>query len=165
MPVHKECRTLPYRAEDMFALVAAVDTYPEFLPWCRGARIRERNGNEIVADLLIGFRMFRERFTSRVQLDRPNLRIDVAYSEGPFRYLRNHWDFQETGPQSCEVDFFVEFEFRNRILQKAIEALFSEAVRRMVQAFEDRAADLYGPGEAAAADRVAAAQTGGTPGR
>ncbi len=164
MPIHKERRNLPYRAEDMFALVAAVDSYPEFLPWCRGARIRERTATEIVADLLIGFRMFRERFTSRVHLDRPNLRIDVAYSEGPFRYLRNHWAFVETGPHSCEVDFYVEFEFRNRLLQKAIEALFSEAVRRMVQAFEDRAAELYGPGRDRAGGPLPAAQTGSTPG-
>lgn len=144
MPTHHERRALPFRAEDMFDLVAEVEKYPEFLPWCRGARIRERRGNEVVADLLIGFRMFRERFTSRVQLDRPALRIDVAYSEGPFKYLRNHWAFIETGPRACEVEFYVEFEFRNRILQKAVEALFSEAVRRMVYAFEDRATSLYG---------------------
>ncbi len=160
MPVHKERRSLPYRAEDMFALVAEVERYPEFLPWCVGARVRQRSEAEIVADLLIGFRMFRERFTSRVHLDRPGLRIDVAYSEGPFRFLRNHWDFIETGPRACEVDFFVEFEFRNRILQKAIESLFSEAVRRMVQAFEDRAADLYGPTGGEAGQAVPATQAG-----
>lgn len=144
----------------MFDLVADVDKYPDFLPWCVGARIRSRKPDEITADLLIGFRMFRERFTSRVYLNRPDLRIDVAYSEGPFKFLRNHWDFTETGPRSCEVDFFVEFEFRNRILQKAIEGLFSEAVRRMVRAFEDRAASLYGPPPAPAASLPASQGAG-----
>jgi coenzyme Q-binding protein COQ10 len=142
MPTHAEERVLPYTPEQLFALVADIERYPEFLPWCVGARIKERRPDLIVADLVIGFRMFRERFTSRVSLDPPQ-RIDVAYAEGPFRYLNNHWTFAPA-PDGCRVGFFVDFEFKSRLLQKVIEVLFSEAVRRMVGAFEKRARDLYG---------------------
>jgi coenzyme Q-binding protein COQ10 len=142
MPTHAEQRVLPYTPEQMYALVADVERYPEFLPWCVGARIKERRADFINADLVIGFRMFRERFTSRVRLDPPT-HIDVAYAEGPFRYLNNHWSF-EPAPGGCRVDFFVDFEFRSRLLQKVIEVLFGEAVRRMVAAFEGRAKQLYG---------------------
>ncbi len=143
MPTHAEKRVLPYRPDQLYDLVAAVEHYPVFLPWCIGARIRERSETLLVADLIIGFKMFRERFTSRVTLDPTKQRIDVAYSDGPFKYLRNHWIFHPH-PQGCEIEFFVDFEFRNRILQKTIELLFSEAVRRMVAAFETRAEALYG---------------------
>jgi coenzyme Q-binding protein COQ10 len=142
MPTHAEQRLLPYTPEQLFALVADVERYPEFLPWCVGARIRERRPNAIVADLIIGFRLFRERFTSRVVLDPPR-RIDVTYTEGPFRYLNNYWIFEPV-PGGCRLDFFVDFEFKSRVLQKVIEVLFGEAVRRMVAAFERRAEQLYG---------------------
>src|SRR3989440_10714494 len=132
----------------MSRLVADIEPYPEFLPWCVGPRIRERRPDLIVADLIIGFRMSRERFTSRVTLDKPR-RIDVAYSEGPFRYLNNHWIFEPVEGGS-RIDFFVDFEFRSRVLQKLIGVLFNEAVRRMVHAFETRARALYGPREAGA---------------
>ncbi len=142
MPTHAEKKLLPYSAEQLFDLVADIERYPEFLPWCVGARIRERDGNTIVADLLIGYKMVRERFTSRVVLDRAR-RIDVSYTEGPFKYLTNHWLFvpQEGG---CLIDFYVDFEFHSRLLQKVIEVLFNEAVKRMVGAFETRAHQLYG---------------------
>jgi coenzyme Q-binding protein COQ10 len=143
MPTHAERRLLPYTPEQLYALVADIERYPEFLPWCRGARIRERGPNLIVADLIIGFRMFRERFTSRVALSPPE-RIDVTYAEGPFRYLTNHWVFEKV-PDGCRLDFFVDFEFKSRLMQRVIEMLFGEAVRRMVAAFEGRARDLYGP--------------------
>jgi coenzyme Q-binding protein COQ10 len=142
MPTHAEERVLPYTPQQLFALVADIERYPEFLPWCIGARIREREPNLIVADLIIGFRMVRERFTSRVSLAPPQ-RIDVAYAEGPFRYLNNHWSFSPD-PGGCRVGFFVDFEFKSRLLQRLIEVLFSEAVRRMVGAFEKRAGELYG---------------------
>jgi coenzyme Q-binding protein COQ10 len=142
MPTHAEKRVLPYTPEQMFALVADVERYPEFLPWCVGARIRERGPTLIVADLIIGFRMIRERFTSRVALSPPS-GIDVAYTDGPFRYLNNHWGFAPV-PEGCRVDFFVDFEFKSRLLQKMIEMLFGEAVKRMVAAFETRAKQLYG---------------------
>ncbi len=127
----------------MYDLVADVERYPEFLPWCLAARIRRRCGNTLVADLVIGFRGLRERYTSRVTLDRPRLRIDVSYEEGPFRYLDNHWVFENTG-YGCVIDFFIDFEFRSRLLQSLMGLLFDKAVQRMVTAFEDRARDLYG---------------------
>jgi coenzyme Q-binding protein COQ10 len=142
MPTHAEQKVLPYTPEQLYALVADVERYPEFLPWCVGARVRERRPDLIVADLIIGFRMFRERFTSRVAL-RPPHRIDVAYTEGPFKYLNNHWVFERV-PGGCRIDFFVDFEFHSRILQRVVELLFHEAVRRMVAAFEARAEELYG---------------------
>ncbi len=143
MPTHAERRRLPYSPERLFDLVADIERYPEFLPWCVGARVRERKGNTIVGDLLIGYRMVRERFTSRIVLDRPR-HIDVSYSEGPFRYLTNHWEFVPEPDGGCTIDFYVDFEFRSRVLQKIIEVLFNEAVKRMVGAFETRARKLYG---------------------
>jgi coenzyme Q-binding protein COQ10 len=142
MPTHAEQRVLPYTPEQMYALVADIERYPEFLPWCVAARINERTADSINADLVIGFRMFRERFTSHVKLTPPG-RIDVAYAEGPFRYLNNYWLFERVSG-GCRIDFFVDFEFKSRLLQKAIEMLFGEAVRRMVAAFEGRARQLYG---------------------
>ena len=144
MPTHAEKRVLPYRPEQLFDLVADVGAYPEFLPWCIASRVRQREGDLLVADLVIGFKMVRERFTSRVTLDRPARRIDVEYADGPFKYLQNHWLFiDDTG--GCMIDFYVDFEFRSRILQKLIQPLFHEATRRMVAAFEARAKVLYGP--------------------
>jgi coenzyme Q-binding protein COQ10 len=143
MPTHAERRVLPYTPEQLYNLVADIERYPEFLPWCLAARIRKREGRTIHADLMIGFRMVRERFTSKVELE-PTRRIDVSYAEGPFKYLNNHWEFNDAPNGACEIDFFVEFEFRNRMLQKLIEVLFHEAVRRMVSAFEGRARALYG---------------------
>jgi coenzyme Q-binding protein COQ10 len=152
MPTHAEQRVLPYTPEELFALVADIERYPEFLPWCIAARIREREPRLVVADLVIGFKMFRERFTSRVALDPPG-RIDVTYAEGPFRYLTNHWSFTPVAG-GCRIDFFVDFEFKSRLMQRVIEMLFSEAVRRMVGAFEKRAAERYGK---VAAERARAA--------
>ncbi|HZB93393.1 MAG TPA: type II toxin-antitoxin system RatA family toxin [Stellaceae bacterium] len=150
MPTHAEQRRLPYTAEQLFDLVADIERYPEFLPWCLGARVRERTANTITADLLIGFRLVRERFTSRVVLDRPG-RIDVSYTEGPFRYLNNHWQFTPEPGGCCLISFYVDFEFRSRMLQKLIEVLFNEAVKRMVGAFEARARQLYGTPDRAGA--------------
>jgi coenzyme Q-binding protein COQ10 len=153
MPTHAEQRVLPYTPEQLFALVADIERYPEFLPWCIGARIKEKQPNLVVADLIIGFKVFRERFTSRVVLDPPG-KIDVTYAEGPFRYLDNHWTF-ERAPEGCRIGFFVDFEFKSRLMQKVIEVLFSEAVRRMVGAFEKRACDLYGAPAQGGANRAA----------
>lgn len=144
MATHAEKRVLPYAPDKLFDLVADIERYPEFLPWCIGARIRSRRENIVVADLVIGFKGIRERFTSRVTLSREKMRIDVAYLDGPFKYLNNHWIFNDAGDGACEIDFFVDFEFRSRLLQKIIGVLFNEAVRRMVSAFEARAAVLYG---------------------
>ncbi|MCB2054135.1 MAG: type II toxin-antitoxin system RatA family toxin [Geminicoccaceae bacterium] len=143
MPTHAEKRRLPYAPEQMYELVAAVDRYPEFLPWCKAARITRREGDVFFADLIIAFKVFRERFASRVELI-PETGVDVAYVDGPFRYLNNHWRFRPDEGGGCIVDFYVDFEFRSRVLQKLIGLLFEEAVRRMVAAFEARAAELYG---------------------
>lgn len=143
MPTHAEQRVLPYSPEQLYRLVADVERYPQFLPWCLAAKVRRREEKKIVADLVIGFKMVRERFTSEVDLT-PTTAIDVRYAEGPFKYLNNHWGFHPTEDGGCRIEFFVDFEFRSRMLQKIIEVLFNEAVRRMVAAFEERARDLYG---------------------
>ena len=144
MPTHAEKRRLPYRPDQMFDLVAGVDRYPEFLPWCKAARITRREGEDVFyADLVVAFKMFRERFSSKVTLH-PAHKIDVEYINGPFRYLKNHWQF-DPHPEGCLLDFYVDFEFRSKILQNLIGLLFNEAVRRMVAAFESRARQLYTP--------------------
>lgn len=143
MPTHAEKRRLPYSPEQMFDLVADIEKYPEFLPWCIACRVRERDGDIIWGDLVAGFKVFRESFTSKVTLDRPDL-IHVEYIDGPFRYLNNHWKFLPGDDAGCDIDFYIDFEFHSRLLQKAAGAVFNEAVKRMVQAFEDRAHDVYG---------------------
>lgn len=145
MPTHAEKRFLPYTKKEIFDLVAEVDRYPEFLPWCKAARITKREGNTFYADLVVAFKVFRERFRSRVDIE-PHEVIHVKYIDGPFRHLNNHWRFEEA-EGGCVVDFYVDFEFRSRILQRMIGLLFEEAVRRMVAAFHARAVDLYGPRE------------------
>jgi coenzyme Q-binding protein COQ10 len=142
MPTHAEKKVLRYSEEQLFNMVADVARYPEFLPWCVGARVLSRDEQLLVADLTIGFRMFRETFRSRVGLNKPG-HIHVTYENGPFRYLNNHWRFTPVAG-GTEVDFFVDFEFRSRILQVAIGVVFNEAVRLMVRAFERRAMHLYG---------------------
>lgn len=142
MPTHAERKLLPYRPEQMFDLVADVGEYPKFLPWCAGARVRSRTETQLVGDLTIGFGPFKESFTSRVTLERPH-RVQVTYEDGPFRYLNNQWLF-EPDPKGCRVSFFVDFEFKNQLLQRAIGVVFNEAVRRMVNAFLKRARDVYG---------------------
>lgn len=144
MPAHSEKRYLPYTPEQVYALVADVERYPEFLPWCVACRKTKTLDKGFEADLAIGFKMVREKFTSRVTLN-PSSDILVEYKDGPFKYLSNSWKFA-AGPdgKGCEIDFYLEFEFRSAVLQKLIGVLFEEAVRRMVAAFETRAADLYG---------------------
>ncbi len=143
MPTHAEHKVLPYSPEQMFDLVADVGKYPTFLPWCAGARVKSHTDKQLVADLTIGFGPFRESFTSRVELDRPR-QIQVKYENGPFRYLNNQWTF-EPNPKGCNVKFFVDFEFKSRMLQAAIGTVFNQAVRLMVNAFLKRAREVYGP--------------------
>jgi coenzyme Q-binding protein COQ10 len=112
------------------------------LPWCVGTRIKEEDSQHIVADMVIGYKMFRERFTSRVEFSAPD-RINVVYENGPFKYLNNHWIFTSEEDGSCTVDFFVDFEFHSKLLQKIIGVMFNEAVKIMVHAFEKRAAIIY----------------------
>jgi len=154
VPTHKENRVVQHSPRQLYDLVADIEKYPDFLPWCVAARNCSRetltDGELVTADMVIGFKMFRERVRSKVTLHPPDEsdsggRIDVEYVEGPLKYLQNHWVFMPTGNGGCEIDFFVDFEFRSRILQKIVGALFHEAVRRMVAAFERRATALYGP--------------------
>ncbi|HBG98323.1 MAG: type II toxin-antitoxin system RatA family toxin [Rhodobacteraceae bacterium] len=152
MPTHGEKRALPYSAKQMYDLVADVAAYPEFLPWCAAARIRSHTHHDeheiLEADLVISFKVFRERFGSRVTLRPRQTMIDVEYLDGPFRYLNNHWHFENLPEGGCMADFFVDFEFRSRALQALIGVVFNEAMRRIVAAFEERARQLYGPGKA-----------------
>ena len=146
MPTHSEIRRMPYSADEMYALIADVDAYPKFLPWCAGCRVRGRRmagAAEIVdADLIISFKVFRERFGSRVVLWPEQKKIDTEYIDGPFRYMRSNWAFEDA-EGGCNVTFFVDFEFRNAILQGIIGVVFNEAMQRIVRAFERRAAELY----------------------
>ena len=151
MPTHAETRIVPYSADEMYGLIADIGRYPEFLPWCaaarvrRGRRCRTGQGEVIEADLVVSFKVYRERFGSRVTLRPAERRIDVEYLEGPFRYLQNHWRFEpRRRPEESEIDFFVDFEFRSAILQRLIGLVFHEAMLRIVRAFEKRAEALYG---------------------
>jgi len=150
MPTHSETRPLPWTAQQMYDLVADVERYPEFLPWNSAARIRARRpgeeGSEVLeADLVISFKVFRERFGSRVVLWPEVMKIDTEYLDGPFKFMRSNWAFRDLPTGGSEVAFFVDFEFRNPILQRIIGAVFGEAMARIVRAFEKRAAELYGP--------------------
>ena len=150
MPVHEEHRKLPYSADEMFDLVADVARYPEFLPWTAAARIRSRRpfpGGEVMeADLVVSFKVFRERFGSRVTLWHADRHIQTEYIDGPFRHMKSHWRFRPLDEGGCEVDFEVDFEFRNAILQRLIGVVFNEAMQRIVRAFETRAEALHGRG-------------------
>jgi coenzyme Q-binding protein COQ10 len=147
MPTHSETRKMPYTAQQMYDLVADVGDYPKFLPWTAAARIKsvDDKGDHTVmdADLVISFKVFRERFTSRVVLWPEPKKIDTEYLDGPFKYMKSNWAFRDVDG-GCEVDFFVDFEFRNRVLQKIIGVVFNEAMQRVVKAFEKRAQALYG---------------------
>ena len=147
MPTHAETRILPYSAQQMYDLVGDVANYPKFLPWTAAARIKsiEDRGDHSVmdADLVISFKVFRERFTSRVVLWPERKHIDTEYLDGPFKYMKSNWSFADV-EGGCEVSFFVDFEFRNAILQKIIGVVFNEAMQRVVKAFEKRAQALYG---------------------
>ena len=143
MPRHSETRHLPYTPEQLFNLVADVERYSEFLPWVVAVRIRSASEKEIIADLVVGFSAFKERFTSRVSLDKPH-RIHVDYIEGPLKYLRNEWRFDPAPDGGTNLYFSVDFAFRSRIFQALAGEMFDRALRRMTDAFERRAAALYG---------------------
>jgi len=134
----------------MFTLVAGVENYAEFLPWCVASRINKREGDSVFyADLVVGYKMFRERFSSKVTLKSPSKHvpgtIDIEYLRGPLKHLKNHWRFIEEPDGSCLIDFSVEFEFKNKALQGLSQVFFQEVIRRMVDAFKQRALAVYGP--------------------
>jgi coenzyme Q-binding protein COQ10 len=146
--MHRETRIVPYPADLMYRVVAEVEHYPEFLPWVAGLRVKSRSEQVVMAEMLVGYGSFREKYTSRVTLDPQHRRIDVVQTEGPFRKLENHWRFTPAGG-GCEVDFAIDFAFRNRILGAVAGAAFEKVLLKMTEAFEARAKTLQQEGDAA----------------
>lgn len=149
MPRHTEHRHLPYSPEQLFDLVADVKRYDEFLPWVSAVRVRSSSETEMVADLIVGFSAFRERFTSRVRKDRPRA-ITVDYVEGPLKFLHNEWRFEAAPDGGTDLHFSVDFAFRSRIFEAVAGQVFDRALRKMTSAFEERAAALYGSSSSSA---------------
>jgi coenzyme Q-binding protein COQ10 len=141
MPRHEEQTTIPYGAEEVFAVVADVRDYPAFIPWCSGAHIRHETARQIIADLVIGFGPFQESFTSEVTLDRPH-RILVRAIEGPLEHLTNSWTFKPVGHKT-HVDFVIDFQFKSHLLDHVANGMFQEASTRMLSAFEARVHALH----------------------
>ena len=144
MPKHREVRRLPWSAAEMFDLVADIGRYPEFLPWVQGMRVGPARDGVLVADMIVRFRMIREKFTSRETLDRPRT-VPVEYLDGPMKHLFNDWTFRDAPGGGCEIDFAVDFEFRNRAFEALAGMFFTQAFEKMVGAFVARAEALYGP--------------------
>ena len=149
MPGVRETRCLPYSAEQMFDLVADVARYPEFLPWVVATRVRSDDGEEMLADMLVGFKALREKFTSRVLKQRPG-RLEVIYIDGPMRDLDNLWHFRALPDGGCEIDFCVDFTFKNKMFEMLAGQYFDRAFRKLVTAFEARADELYGSSNSSA---------------
>jgi coenzyme Q-binding protein COQ10 len=148
MPQFSTKRRVRHSAADMFNLVADVEHYPEFVPLCRSLRVRNRTRDAegrdvIVADMTVAYKLVRETFTSRVTLDRPKLEILVEYLEGPFQKMNNRWSFRPAGEDTCDVEFFIIYEFRSRTLGLLMGAMFEAAFRRFSAAFERRADEVY----------------------
>lgn len=152
MPQFSNTRRVQHSAADMFDLVADVERYPEFVPLCKELKVRQRNaeGNVeiVIADMTVSFKLVRETFRSRVTLDKPKLQILVEYLEGPFSHMQNRWTFRPAGEDSCEVEFFIDYEFRSRTLGLLMGAMFDAAFRRFAVAFERRADRVYRRGTA-----------------
>ena len=149
MPGITQKRVLPYSCEQMFDLVADVARYPEFLPWVIATRVKSESETKLRADMLVGFKAIREKFTSEVTKDRPAA-IDVRYVDGPLRDLDNAWRFTPREDGGCEVDFCVDFTFKNRVFEALAGQYFDRAFRKMVAAFEARADELYGSNNSSA---------------
>ena len=149
MPRFSNRRRVQHRANQMFDLVADVERYPEFVPLCRTLKIRQRTSRPddteiVVADMTVSFKLVREAFTSRVTLDRPNLKITVEYLQGPFSNLENRWAFESKSDTACEVGFYIAYEFKSRMLAMLMGAMFDAAFQRFAAAFEKRADMIYG---------------------
>ncbi|MEN3971478.1 type II toxin-antitoxin system RatA family toxin [Sphingomicrobium sp. XHP0235] len=149
MPRHSETRQLPYSPEQLFDLVADVERYPEFLPWVSAIRVRSNSETEMVADMVVGFKAFKERFTSKVTKERPH-HVVVDYIEGPLKFLHNDWRFEPDGDGGTKLSFCVDFAFKNRIFEAVAGQMFDRALRRMTDAFIERADALYGSSSAKA---------------
>jgi coenzyme Q-binding protein COQ10 len=149
MPQFSTTRRVRHSASDMFDLVADVEKYPQFVPLCQALKVKKRtpsgDGVEIlIADMTVAYKIVRETFTSRVTLDKPKLQILVENLDGPFSRLQNRWDFRPAGEQACEVEFFISYEFKSRLLAALMGAMFDAAFRRFADAFEKRADEAYG---------------------
>ncbi len=153
MTTHTENRDLPYSADQMYALVADVESYPEFIPWTTGARVRDRRdvpgGEQMIADLVVSFKVFRERYTSRVNLIPAEgegiAKIDVEAIDGPFDRLITRYSFTPRDGGGCTMGLDVDFQFRSKIMQRAAGVAFELALKRVTSAFEGRAEEIYGP--------------------
>ena len=149
MPTFSNKRRVRHSAADMFDLVADVEHYPEFVPMCRAMKVRQRTAagegvEVVVADMTVSFKLVRETFRSRITLDRPKLQILVEYLQGPFSHMQNRWTFRPLDDRSCEVEFFIDYEFRSRTLGMLMGGMFDVAFRRFAAAFEARADQVYG---------------------
>jgi coenzyme Q-binding protein COQ10 len=149
MPQFSTKRRVRHTATDMFDLVADVEKYPQFVPLCSALTVKSRSskGDDVivlVADMTVAYKIIRETFTSRVMLDRPNLKILVEYLNGPFKRMQNRWTFHPVGENTCDVEFFIEYEFRSRTLAMLMGAMFDAAFRKFSAAFEKRADEVYG---------------------
>jgi coenzyme Q-binding protein COQ10 len=149
MPTFSSKRRVGYSSEQMFDLVADVERYPEFVPLCQSLKVRQRtpaaDGREVVvADMTVSFKLVRETFTSKVTLDRPNLKILVEYLRGPFSHMENRWTFDPKADQACDVGFFISYDFKSRMLAMLMGAMFDAAFQRFASAFEKRAHVIYG---------------------
>jgi coenzyme Q-binding protein COQ10 len=149
MPTFRMTRSVKHKPTEMFSLVADVERYPEFLPLCEDLRVirRVQSGEGIetlVANMSVGYKAIKESFTTRVTLDEPRLRIQVEYVDGPFKYLENRWSFHPT-PTGCDVEFFINYEFKNFALSLLMGTVFDKAFRKFTEAFEERADQVFGP--------------------
>jgi coenzyme Q-binding protein COQ10 len=148
MPQFSTSRRVRHSASDMFDLVADVEKYPQFVPLCQALKVKKRTPLEesaeiLIADMTVAYKVIRENFTSRVTLDKPNLQILVEYLDGPFSNLQNRWNFRPAGEAACDVEFFISYEFKSRILAALMGAMFDAAFRRFADAFEKRADEVY----------------------
>ena len=149
MPRFSNKRRVQHRADQMFDLVADIERYPEFVPLCSALRVRRRmpqaDGTEIiVAEMTVSFKLVKETFTTKVALDRENLKITVRYLQGPFSNLENRWTFEPKGDDACDVGFFIAYEFKSRMLATLMGSMFDAAFARFSAAFEKRADKIYG---------------------
>jgi coenzyme Q-binding protein COQ10 len=148
MPSFRTSHIVNHTPQQMFDLVADVESYPQFVPLCQSLRIRRRfvlpgGGETLLADMEVGYKAIKEKFSSRVSLDREGRRIDVEYVDGPFSHLENKWVFTEAGEGQCRVDFFIAYEFRSRALASLMGTMFDAAFRKFASAFEARADEVF----------------------
>jgi len=149
MPQFSTKRRVAHSAVEMFDLVADTENYPQFVPLCESLRVKSRTPKGegvtvLVADMTVAYKLVRQTFTSRVTLDKPSLKILVEYVNGPFRHMQNRWAFHPAGEQACDVEFFIDYEFKSRMLGMLMGTLFDTVFRRMASAFEQRADVVYG---------------------